>query len=107
MVKEPAFSKYFIYLETLKVSSFHITLSFRRTPDPSTPSTEVGISVLANSIGVALLNIDSAEVTIPGFCLTKIFEAETSLTNKISTHYTQKATRQLIKLIGALDIIGN
>jgi vacuolar protein sorting-associated protein 13A/C len=63
--------------------------------------------VLANSIGVALLNIDEAEFTIEGFCLTKIFEAETSLTNKISTHYTQKATRQLIKLIGALDIIGN
>lgn len=56
---------------------------------------------------MTFLNLDNAQLRINGLKLIKLFESDEGFNNKLFMHYRNSFTTQLLKIVGALDIIGN
>lgn len=59
------------------------------------------------AFGVALGNIDDANISLSGFILTDCFDSIPSIVSKLQSHYTLSITKAVLKILGSLEIMGN
>lgn len=105
-LKEPVTSKSWVYIKELKISNLGFVLSFKQRAEDSKKKL-LGVGVLLNSLGIALMNLDEANVNIKGLGLQHIFESQDGLNSILMQHYKKHGMSQILKILGALDILGN
>ena len=62
---------------------------------------------IMNSSGLALINIDEAPITLKAYAMHQVFGGKDDLTNLIIENYTQSFRKNIIKLIGSSNFLGN
>lgn len=65
------------------------------------------LSTLLSAIGVTVGNVDGAQINLNTLLLQHAFTTEQELTSRISKHYYLQALREIYKIVGSFDIIGN
>lgn len=102
----PPTSKYFVYMEELAISPIELVISFRKRPEESKKKL-LGVGIVLNTLGIAFLNLDEAQLSIKGILMEHVFESTESLQNILNDHYVNNALKQLYKVIGSLELFGN
>jgi hypothetical protein len=106
LIKEPNVSQTWIYVREFKLSVFELTVSFRTRAQKAKNQLLV-FGTIFKSLGVAVLNIDEANIKIRGVRFEHVFETMDSLTNKLVQHYKDNGIKQGLKILGSIDILGN
>lgn len=58
-------------------------------------------------MGVAIGNIDNANIVLSGIQLNSCFDSIPGIVSKLKDHYKFSIIKALLKTLGSLDIIGN
>ncbi|PRP86239.1 vacuolar protein sorting-associated protein 13 family protein, partial [Planoprotostelium fungivorum] len=65
------------------------------------------LKTIMNAVGVTLANLDGACITLNGLFLEHPFSTREQLLNRMSKHYSMQAVRELYKVVGSFDVLGN
>ena len=82
-------------------------ISFHKKIRSTNSETFFFFNTIANALGTAITNIDDAPITLVGFRLENIFDTTNGIAQQLSEHYRHGLIKQLLKLIGSIEIIGN
>lgn len=64
-------------------------------------------NVFAMAIGAALVNLDHAPLKLKGFRLENVFDSQEAIMKKLFDRVKNDAIKSVVKVFGALEIIGN
>ena len=106
LIKEPAVSQTWIYVREFKLSVFEVTVSFRTRAQKAKNELLV-FGTIFKSLGVAVLNIDEANIKVRGVKFEHVFESVDSLKSKLVQHYKDNLIKQGLKVVGAIDILAS
>jgi len=71
------------------------------------PKMQSPMRELVGSIGVALLQIDQAPITLNAFYTTHLFSTRGELVERVGAHYQSQVIRQMYKILGSSELLGN
>ncbi|KAL0480379.1 hypothetical protein AKO1_002824 [Acrasis kona] len=83
----------------------HTTFYFDRTENPRLA--ESNIYRFLEALGMTLINIDDAPLQLNHLTMNKEMVSSTDIQNKMIKHYTKQGLKELYKVLGSLNIIGN
>lgn len=99
-------ASYKIYVKELKISliSLDITFSINKSREQKG---QLRLGAIMDSIGIILGNLDNAPLRIKGIKLEHIYETNQDFSYILKSHYISTGKTQILRLLGALDIIGS
>ena len=104
-------SNAWVYCKELKISHINIIMTFSMSnyAESSTKeySEDVNVEVMIKALGITFLNIDESPLKITGLKLEGVFESQEGLSNILLTHIMDQNRKNIAKIVGSLDIIGN
>lgn len=62
---------------------------------------------IINALGVVITNIEGAPITLEGISLSNCIDTLQGIQQKLMEHYKSTVLKQLYKIFGSLNIIGN
>ncbi|KAK7058962.1 Vacuolar protein sorting-associated protein 13 [Paramarasmius palmivorus] len=99
-----------IYFEVLELQPIKLSLSFMRTERVSSEeklSIRNPLAVVVNALTMAVGNINDAPLELNALAIKDVRLTTTELQNRIFYHYRQDVLRQLYRILGSADFIGN
>ena len=104
-------SNTWIYCKTFKLAPIKFILTFKMNQyteqGNKEHSEDINVNLLVKTIGVTFLSIDESPITLTGLKLESVFESQEGFTNIILTHLKDQNRKNIAKIVGNLDIIGN
>lgn len=104
-------SNAWLYCKELKISHIKIILTFAMSNYTENPTKEfsedVNVEAMIKALGITFLNIDESPLKITGLKLEGVFESQEGLSNILLTHIMDQNRKNIAKIVGSLDIIGN
>ena len=96
-------------MEELELQPIFLNISFRLKGQSSSRKKDgyFIFEILKNALGTALVNIDEAPLTLKGVKLTNVFDDQQAVTKKLVKRYVDDSIKQVYKILGSVDIIGN
>jgi hypothetical protein len=96
------------YLQELELHPVSLTLTVQMDMVCDEPELQ-RFHPTSSLVGVArhLVSLQNVTVTFDRFQLEEVFDTGDTLLNRVARYYAVKATLQLYKLIGSLDLLGN
>ena len=65
------------------------------------------METILSTVGIVISNIDNATIEMTGISIDDCIDTLDSISNQLIAHYKQTCIRQLYKIFGSLNIIGN
>ncbi|KAJ7786305.1 vacuolar protein sorting-associated protein 13 [Mycena metata] len=99
-----------LYFEVLELQPIKLSLSFMRTERVSAEeklSIRNPLAVVINAITMAVGNINDAPLEMNALAIKDMRLTMPELQNRIAYHYRQDVLRQLYRILGSADFIGN
>ncbi|KAF9229286.1 vacuolar protein sorting-associated protein 13 [Gyrodon lividus] len=99
-----------VYFEVLQLHPIQLTLSFMRTERVSNEdklSIRNPLAVVVNALTMTLGNVNDAPLELNALAITDMRLTVPELRNRITYHYRQDVLRQLYRILGSADFIGN
>ncbi|KAF8846387.1 vacuolar protein sorting-associated protein 13 [Paxillus ammoniavirescens] len=99
-----------VYFEVLQLHPIQLSLSFMRTERVSSEdkmSTRNPLAVVVNALTMTLGNVNNAPLELNALAITDMRLTVPELRNRITYHYRQDVLRQLYRILGSADFIGN
>uniref|UniRef100_A0A0W0G3E4 Putative vacuolar protein sorting-associated protein vps13 n=1 Tax=Moniliophthora roreri TaxID=221103 RepID=A0A0W0G3E4_MONRR len=99
-----------IYFEVLELQPIKLSLSFMRTERVSSEeklSIRNPLAVVVNALTMAVGNINDAPLELNALAIKDVRLTTIELQNRIFYHYRQDVLRQLYRILGSADFIGN
>ncbi|KAG2023495.1 hypothetical protein CC2G_001143 [Coprinopsis cinerea AmutBmut pab1-1] len=99
-----------LYFEVLELQPIKLSLSFMRTERVSSEtrlSLRNPLAVLVNALTMAVGNINDAPLEMNALGIKDMRLTTSDLQNRIFYHYRQDVLRQLYRILGSADFIGN
>jgi vacuolar protein sorting-associated protein 13A/C len=100
-----------VYFELLQLHPLRLNLSFASSGDTmSNMPGELGDSMLRTllrAVGVTLVSLDGAQLTLNAMILEHPFSSRSQLIHRVSSHYQMQFLREVYKIIGAFEFLGN
>lgn len=99
-----------LYFEVLELQPIRLSISFMRTERVSSDerlSSRNPLAVLVNALTMTLGNINDAPLELNALAIKDMRLTPNELQNRIIYHYRQDTLRQLYRIIGSADFIGN
>lgn len=103
-----------LFVDHLRISDLSLTLSNKI--DPATTVTGVFLppssfflplqTVLDTLCGL-VANIDETKIQLDGYALTRFFGHQSDLVSGLMKHFVPQATRQVLKVLGSVNLLGN
>lgn len=104
-------SNAWLYCKELKLSHIKVILTFAMSNYTESPTKEfsedVNVEAMIKALGITFLNIDESPLKITGLKLEGVFESQEGLSNILLTHIMDQNRKNIAKIVGSLDIIGN
>jgi vacuolar protein sorting-associated protein 13A/C len=95
------------YIDQIVLSPLYINLTFQKKASAADADAFVLFKMFLNALGVAFSNIDDAPIKLNGIKLENCFDSTAGITSKLITHYKTQGTREVFKILGSVDILGN
>ncbi len=96
------------YFENLELHPIKIHLTFRfNLPSTDQSKLQTPVYQLLKMIGFAFVNIDDAPIRLNALLVEHSFVSKSDIWDRVRKHYTKYATRELYKIVGSLEIMGN
>jgi vacuolar protein sorting-associated protein 13A/C len=67
----------------------------------------VFFGTILNALGVVITNIEDAPIRLDGIVINDCIDSLQGINTKLITHYKGSVMKQLYKIFGSLNIIGN
>ncbi|KAL0478349.1 vacuolar protein sorting protein VPS13 [Acrasis kona] len=92
------------------------TLEFELVQDAQLPNSLKGMNntsqnnplmIILDSVGVTVANVDDAPLCLNAMLVENVFENKTSLIDRMSQHYIRSVMKELYKVLGSLEMLGN
>ncbi|KAG9314367.1 hypothetical protein JVU11DRAFT_5161 [Chiua virens] len=99
-----------VYFEILQLQPIQLTLSFMRTERVSSEeklSIRNPLAVVVNALTMTLGNVNDAPLELNALAITDMRLTIPELQSRITYHYRQDVLRQLYRILGSADFIGN
>ncbi|KDQ63547.1 hypothetical protein JAAARDRAFT_29565 [Jaapia argillacea MUCL 33604] len=99
-----------LYFEVLELQPIRLSISFMRTERVSGDaklSTKNPLAVIVNALTMTLGNINDAPLELNALAIKDMRLSLPDLENRIMLHYRQDILRQLYRILGSADFIGN
>lgn len=99
-----------IFIEELQVQPIFLNISFHLKGQSQDDKKEGGffiLKVLTNVLGSALANVDEAPLNLKGVQLQNVFDERQAIVSKLANKYKDEGIRQVFKILGSIDILGN
>ncbi|KAJ7706184.1 vacuolar protein sorting-associated protein 13 [Mycena rosella] len=99
-----------LYFEVLELQPIKLSLSFMRTERVSAEeklSIRNPLAVVINAVTMAVGNINDAPLEMNALAIKDMRLTMPELQNRIAYHYRQDVLRQLYRILGSADFIGN
>lgn len=99
-----------IYFEVLNIQPMQIDLSFMRTERVNAEdktSSRNPIMFFLNVMTMAIGNVNDAPLRLNALMLDNVRVSTQVLTQNITSHYSQEVMRQIHKILGSADFLGN
>ncbi|TCD71537.1 hypothetical protein EIP91_008918 [Steccherinum ochraceum] len=99
-----------IYFEVLELQPIRLSISFMRTERVSSEdklSLRNPIAVVINAITMAVGNVNDAQLEMNSLAIKDMRLALPELQQRVVYHYGQDVLRQLYRILGSADFIGN
>lgn len=65
------------------------------------------LNVVTNVLGSVLANVDEAPLNLSGVQLKNVFDEQQAIVAKLSSKYKDEGVRQVFKILGSIDVLGN
>jgi len=107
--KKPTFQEYQgnLFIKNLKIHPLFFNLSFKLKKANTTENLFIVLNLLTGALGTALANLDNAPLSLTGIELHDVFDSQEAIVAKIVSKYKNEVTKNVFKLLGSLDIVGN
>lgn len=99
-----------VYFEVLELQPIQLTLSFTRTERDSSEeklSIRNPLAVVINALTMTLGNVDNARLELNALVIKDVRLTPPELQTRIAYHYRQDVLRQLYRILGSANFIGN
>ncbi|KAL0951191.1 hypothetical protein HGRIS_007919 [Hohenbuehelia grisea] len=99
-----------LYFEVLELQPIQLSLSFMRTERVNSDEKLVlknPLAVVLNALTMAVGNINDARLEMNALGIKDFRGSSGDLLNKMMLHYRQEVLRQLYRILGSADFIGN
>ncbi|KAI9512588.1 hypothetical protein F5148DRAFT_973480 [Russula earlei] len=98
-----------LYFEVLELQPISLSLSFERTDRLSGEKLELRnpLAVVVNALTMAVGNVKDAPLRMNALAITDMRLTAVDLQTRIMYHYRQDVLRQLYRILGSADFIGN
>ncbi|KAI6133067.1 vacuolar protein sorting-associated protein 13 [Pisolithus croceorrhizus] len=99
-----------VYFEVLELQPIQLTLSFTRTERISSEeklSIRNPLAVVINALTMTLGNVDNARLELNALVIQDVRLTPPELQSRIAYHYRQDVLRQLYRILGSANFIGN
>ncbi|KAI6047634.1 vacuolar protein sorting-associated protein 13 [Pisolithus marmoratus] len=99
-----------VYFELLELQPIQLTLSFTRTERVSSEeklSIRNPLAVVINALTMTLGNVDNARLELNALVIKDVRLTPPELQTRIAYHYKQDVLRQLYRILGSANFIGN
>ncbi|KAG6381178.1 vacuolar protein sorting-associated protein 13 [Boletus reticuloceps] len=99
-----------VYFEVLQLHPIQLTLSFMRSERVSSEgklSIRNPLAVVVNALTMTLGNVNDAPLELNALAITDMRLTIPELQSRITYHYRQDVLRQLYRILGSADFIGN
>lgn len=99
-----------VYFELLELQPIQLTLSFTRTERVSSEeklSIRNPLAVVINALTMTLGNVDNARLEFNALAIKDVRLTPPELQTRIAYHYRQDVLRQLYRILGSANFIGN
>ncbi|KAG1730516.1 vacuolar protein sorting-associated protein 13, partial [Suillus paluster] len=99
-----------VYFEVLELQPIQLSLSFMRTERVSSeekPSIRNPLAVIINALTMTLGNVNDAQLELNALAIKDMRLTMPELQARITYHYRQDILRQLYRILGSADFIGN
>ncbi|KAH7883589.1 vacuolar protein sorting-associated protein 13 [Phlebopus sp. FC_14] len=99
-----------VYFEVLELQPIQLTLSFMRTERVSSEdklSIRNPLAVVVNALTMTLGNVNDAPLELNALAIKDMRLTMPELQTRITYHYRQDVLRQLYRILGSADFIGN
>lgn len=94
-----------MFFKMFMLQPIKVNLTFINNLEGALPNSPV--FVLLKSLGVAFINIDNAPLRLNALILEHPFLTKDALTDRITKHYTKEGVKEVYKILGSFDAIGN
>ncbi|TEB35046.1 hypothetical protein FA13DRAFT_1915662 [Coprinellus micaceus] len=99
-----------LYFEVLELQPILLSISFMRAERVSSEEKMTirnPLAVVLNAVTMAVGNINDAQLEMNALAIKDMRLSTTDLQNRIFYHYRQEVLRQLYRILGSADFIGN
>lgn len=95
-----------IFIQKIQINplEFCVTID-KNNYDRKTKRTNI-IQILAD-LGFALTSIESTELKLAGYFMTNLYMPRSQFVNSMFNHYRSQAIRELYKIVGSVELLGN
>lgn len=103
-----------LFAEQLELQPLLLTLTNKI--DPAYPLTSsvlpsipilIPLQALIDTFGALLGNVDNAQIKLSSFLTENLFMTQNDLIDRLRMHYVKELIRQLYKIIGSFNLLGN
>lgn len=95
------------FIKAIRIAPFTVDVSAQiRLNELDTESVLIFGTVL-NALGVVITNIEDAPIVFDGIALDDCVDSLQGINQKLIAHYKSSVLKQLYKIFGSLNIIGN
>ncbi|KAL0481837.1 vacuolar protein sorting protein 13A [Acrasis kona] len=98
------------YFEKLELHPIYLHLTFNYNVPPNSPQQSLAqspVHQILNMIGFAFVNVNDAPIRFNALILEHSFMSADDLWDRVRKHYTRSGTREIYKILGSLEIMGN
>ena len=97
-----------IYIHKLLLGplEFCVTIDKDNSIDTSRNKKTNFIKILAD-LGLALTSIESTELRLAGYKISNLLQPRSQFINSMKNHYTSQGIRELYKIVGSVELLGN
>lgn len=99
-----------LYFEVLELQPIRLSLSFMRTERVSSEKRMAirnPLAVIINAVTMTIGNVNDAPLEMNALAIKDMRLSTSELQNRIFYHYRQEVLRQLYRILGSADFIGN
>ncbi|EAS01215.2 PH domain protein (macronuclear) [Tetrahymena thermophila SB210] len=95
-----------IYIKNLQIGKILVGLSYHPS-FISEPDSYLLLNTFASVLGTAIGNVDDAPLKIKKYIMKEVYDSQSGIKNQILKNYKSQAFRQLFRILGSFEIIGN
>ncbi|CAG9320988.1 unnamed protein product [Blepharisma stoltei] len=97
-----------IFIQKIQINPLEFCVTIDKNHyNRKSKATQTNIIQILADLGFALTSIESTELKLAGYYMTNIYQPKSQFFNSMFNHYRSQAIRELYKIVGSVELLGN